>query len=66
MIGHGILVPRADPTSGRYGEPVAAGSELLRQQHIARFRELFPEQVAHLEWTADELRQSQDRELRRL
>jgi hypothetical protein len=45
---------------------VAAESELIRQRHIARFRELFPEQVAHLDWTVEELRRAQDSRLRRL
>jgi phenylacetate-CoA ligase len=45
---------------------VAAGAELLRQEHIARFEELLPQQSAHLDWTAEELRRAQDRGLRRL
>ncbi len=45
---------------------VAAGSELLRQDHVARFEDLFPEHTARLDWTAEELRREQDRGLRRL
>ena len=59
-------MPRTDTITGRYGVRVAAGAELLRQDHIARFEELFPQQSAHLDWTAEELRRAQDRGLRRL
>ncbi len=45
---------------------VVAESEATRQRHIARFRELLPELIAHLDWTAEELRLAQDRRLRRL
>ena len=41
-------------------------TEVRRLRHLARFRELLPEQVAHLDWTSDELQQAQDRRLRRL
>ena len=41
--------------------PSGDGSE-----HVARFQELFPEQVAHLDWTPDELRREQDDRLRQL
>jgi phenylacetate-CoA ligase len=46
--------------------PVAAGSELRRHQQIARFRELLPEHVADLDWTAEELRRARDGRLRQL
>ncbi len=39
---------------------------MLRDQHIARFGELLPEYVAHLDWTVEELRRAQDDGLRRL
>jgi hypothetical protein len=58
--------PRTDTATDRYGVRVAAGAELLRQNHIARFEELFPQQSAHLDWTAEELRRAQDRGLRQL
>jgi phenylacetate-CoA ligase len=51
---------------GAYGVRVAANTELKRHQHIAHFREMFPEHVAHLDWTATELRRAQDSRLRRL
>jgi phenylacetate-CoA ligase len=45
---------------------VASRSEPTRARHIARFREIFPEQVAHLDWTTEELRLERERDLRRL
>jgi phenylacetate-coenzyme A ligase PaaK-like adenylate-forming protein len=45
---------------------VAAGHELKRQQHVARFRELFAEHVTALDWDASQLRRAQDDRLRRL
>ena len=40
--------------------------EPTRQRHIARLRELLPEQIADLDWTAEELQRAQDERLRRL
>ena len=45
---------------------VTPHTEVIRQRHIARFRELLPEQLTHLDWTSEELRQAQDRGLRRI
>ena len=44
----------------------AMDPELRKQQQIARFQELLPEQVAHIDWSADELRRARDRRLQRL
>jgi phenylacetate-CoA ligase len=43
-----------------------SGYEGVRQRHVARFRELLPEYVASIGWTAPRLRRTQDDRLRTL
>ena len=45
---------------------MASAYEGIRQRHIARFGELFPEYLANLRWTPEQLRRAQDAGLRAL
>jgi phenylacetate-coenzyme A ligase PaaK-like adenylate-forming protein len=45
---------------------MSSGYEGVRQRHVARFRELLPEYVANIGWTAQQLRRAQDEGLRDL